>query len=255
MQGGFLKMMRTAETLELLINEPNAFRLAAIIAWRCRWRDGFNAQGLTQGEALLGDCNQCGLTEKEYRTAKAKLQKWKFAAFKRAVVGKRRGTIGRLLDTRLFDTSPQPEFNPKGGARADEGRSKGEKRRSLEEGRKKDGRRLGLANAPQAPRSPLSNFNFLHARFPATAEEVFEFGSSQELDWELCARFIRYNNFNGWKVHGEPIGSWQAVLLKFRDSCLDSPGEVSAVPDGWTPEIVIPDDCLDEIEDLTTATV
>jgi len=125
MQGGFVKMMRTRESLELLMNEPNAFRLAAIIALRCRWRDGFNVHGLAQGEALLGDFANYGMTEKEYRTAKAKLQKWKFATFKRADDGKRRGTIGRLLDTRLFDTSPQPEFQPKGGARAEQGRMKG----------------------------------------------------------------------------------------------------------------------------------
>ena len=239
MQGGFVKMMRTPEAMELLIHAPNAYRLAAVIALRCRWRDGFNALGLAQGEALLGDCDQCGMTEKEYRVAKGKLHKWNFACFKRAVVGKRRGTIGRLLDTRLFDTSPPPEKLPKGGARADEGRSKGEKRSIKEEGGKQDGKRHRLA----IPESRCSD-----SRFPADVEELLKFGCRQDLSEDLCLRFLRYNNGNGWKMNdGEPMYSWQAALLGFRDQCDLSPGGVGTVPHGWNPEIVIPDDVLNEM--------
>ena len=247
MQGGFVKMMRTPEAMELLTNAPNAFRLAAVIALRCRWRDGFNTLGLAQGEALLGDCVQCGMTEKEYRTAKGKLQQWNFACFKRAVVGKRRGTIGRLLDTRLFDTSPPPQNLPKGGARAAQRRMKGEIRNIKEEGGKQHGKRHRLANFPNSPS------DYLQSRFPAVVEEVYEFGRRWDCDVALCDRWLRYTNLNKWLIDGQPIRSWQAVLIAFRDNlAADLNSEVAEVPFGWTPEIEYPDDYLNAIEDCTT---
>jgi hypothetical protein len=125
-------MMRTTDALELLSHFPNAFRLACFIAIRCRWRSGFNAHGLDQGECWLGDWRECGFSEKEYRWAKSKLENLKFAAFKRAG----RGTVARLLDARLFDTSPTDKGGIKGGIGAGLGRDKGGIRATNEEGKK-----------------------------------------------------------------------------------------------------------------------
>jgi hypothetical protein len=63
-----------------------------------------NRYNLGMGEALLGDFEKCGMTEQEYRTAKAQLKKWEFATFK--VTG--RGTIAKLTDTRLFAITRLP---------------------------------------------------------------------------------------------------------------------------------------------------
>ena len=125
-RAGWVKLMRSLESIELLAHFPNAFRLACVIAIRARWRGGFNVHGLAQGECLLGDFRSYGMTEKEYRGAKQKLEKHGFAAFRRA----NRGTVARLIDTRLFDTSPLQEGGHKGGQRANEGRTGGDKRSS-----------------------------------------------------------------------------------------------------------------------------
>jgi len=91
------------DALEMIRTNHNAFVLAYVIAYRARWRDGFNEHGLEQGEAL-GDHENYGMSEREYRTAKHQLAKWKFATFKATS----KGTIGKLVDTRLFSTSAEP---------------------------------------------------------------------------------------------------------------------------------------------------
>ena len=96
---GWFKAVRGDEAMELIRHNPNAFTLAFIIAWRARFRSGFSACGLEPGEAMLGDFDSFGMTERQYRTAKEQLSKWRFATFR--TTG--RGTIGRLMDSRLFD--------------------------------------------------------------------------------------------------------------------------------------------------------
>ena len=91
--------MRGNDALELIRKNPNAYALAAVIANRARWREGFNADGLVQGEALLGDYDEYGMTRQKYRTALAQLCKWSFATARAT----NEGTIARLTDTRLFD--------------------------------------------------------------------------------------------------------------------------------------------------------
>lgn len=96
--GGWFRAMRTPEAWELNIAAPNAFRLAWVIAYRGQYRDGFNHHNLKLGEALLGDFKAYGMTQQQYRTAKAQLAQWHFATFRATS----RGTIGKLIATRLF---------------------------------------------------------------------------------------------------------------------------------------------------------
>jgi hypothetical protein len=84
--------------LELIKLNSNAFLLAYIIAHRAHWRGEFNQHGLANGEAFLGDYATCGMTERGYRTAKQQLEKFKFATFRAT----NKGTIGKLIDSRLF---------------------------------------------------------------------------------------------------------------------------------------------------------
>jgi hypothetical protein len=91
--------MRSNDALELIRKNPNAYALAAVIANRARWREGFNADGLELGEALLGDHDEYGMTRQEYRTALAQLKKWQFITTRKT----NKGTIARLTDIRLFD--------------------------------------------------------------------------------------------------------------------------------------------------------
>ena len=98
---GWVKMTRSSDGLELMRLNPNCFLLATIIAFRARWQDSFNADGLEPGEALLGDFQNYGMSERNYRTAKLQLEKFHFATFKAT----NKGTVGRLTDTRLFNVT------------------------------------------------------------------------------------------------------------------------------------------------------
>ena len=97
---GWLKMVRSDETIELL-KKPLAFALLAVISLRCKWRDGFNTLGLETGEALIGDHRSCGLSRQEYRTAVRCLERHRFATFRPTT----KGTIATITDTRVFDIS------------------------------------------------------------------------------------------------------------------------------------------------------
>ena len=99
---GYFEATRSEDALELLRANPLAFTLAYIIAARANWRGGFNRHNLQFGEAFLGDFRECGMSERNYRTAKEQLSKWHFATFKPT----NKGTIACLIDTRLFKINP-----------------------------------------------------------------------------------------------------------------------------------------------------
>lgn len=100
---GYFEATRSEDALALIRHYAPAFTLAAVIAHRARWRnDGFNPHGLQFGEAYLGDFESYGMTERAYRTAKKILADWHFAAFKPT----NKGTIAKLVDTRLFRINP-----------------------------------------------------------------------------------------------------------------------------------------------------
>ena len=95
---GWFKAVRGPEVLELIRANPLAYVLAAVIAHRGRYHEGFNRHNLKLGEALLGDFKNYGMSEQQYRTAKAQLAEWGFATFRAT----NKGTVGKLTDTRLF---------------------------------------------------------------------------------------------------------------------------------------------------------
>ena len=100
---GYFEATRSEDALALLRHYAPALTLAYVIGQRARWRnDGFNPHGLQFGEAFLGDFESYGLTEREYRTAKKILAESQFAAFKAT----NKGTIAKLIDTRLFRINP-----------------------------------------------------------------------------------------------------------------------------------------------------
>ncbi len=98
MAEGFIMLRRTPETFELL-RDRNAFVLLTVIALRAQRTNGFNIRGLQPGQALLGDHECYGLSLQQYRSAKRRLQRWRFADFQST----NRGTLATLLDTRIYD--------------------------------------------------------------------------------------------------------------------------------------------------------
>lgn len=141
---GFVKLMRGETTLELL-RDHKAFALLTLIAYRARYRvGGFNLHNLQPGEALVGDHRACGLTPKGYREAKARLERWGFAAFH----GTNKGTVARLIDSRVFDINLASRGEQNGTPRASKGRARGEQGATNKKGKKGDNEQEGKPPIP-----------------------------------------------------------------------------------------------------------
>ncbi len=96
---GFITLHRVPNTVELL-QDPKAWTLLSLIAIRARWSgDTISIHGLLPGQAFIGDCKSCGLSPKEYITAKKRLEKWGLVSFK----GTNKGTIATLLNRDVYD--------------------------------------------------------------------------------------------------------------------------------------------------------
>jgi len=125
MSSGWFRVHRSEELAELIRGEHDALILALVIATRAQWSTRFNRHNLALGEALLGDYREYGMTEKRYRNAKSKLERWGFATFR----GANKGTVAKLNDCRLFDvilgTGGEQKGEQDGEPRADDGRTTG----------------------------------------------------------------------------------------------------------------------------------
>jgi hypothetical protein len=87
------------DALTLIKHYPPAWTLATVMGMRARYKeDQFNPHALDYRESFLGDYENYGLSEREYRTAKTTLETGGFATFRAT----NKGTIGKLIDTRLF---------------------------------------------------------------------------------------------------------------------------------------------------------
>lgn len=100
----WFKATRSQVGIELMVGCDSAFKLAYVIATRARFSTEYNRFDCRIGEAVVSDYRSYGLTEQQYRTAKATLEKYQFATFR--TTGK--GTIGKLCDSRLFNPLPSP---------------------------------------------------------------------------------------------------------------------------------------------------
>src|SRR5260370_763338 len=96
--------MRSPESEELLLHDPVAFALLALIAFRARWRAAFSADGLEIGEALIGDYKKCGMTRRQGRPRLAHLVRWGLITVRPT----RKGTIAKLTSTAVFDINSPP---------------------------------------------------------------------------------------------------------------------------------------------------
>lgn len=102
MNEGYIMLKRGRKTEELL-QDPKAFALLTLIALRAKRTDAFCRHGLEIGQALVGDYQACGLTIREYRGAKARLQRYGLARLH----GTPKGTIATLCDTSVFDINDE----------------------------------------------------------------------------------------------------------------------------------------------------
>lgn len=142
----YVQLMRLPATFELL-QDPNAFTLLAQIALRAKRTDDLSIHGVEISEALIGDYRSAGMTEKEYRGAKKRLERLGLASFR----GTNRGTIAKLLSPEIFDINPErplktrngnvlEEFEKKGRTK---GGQKGDQKESLRRANDRDLEPLG----------------------------------------------------------------------------------------------------------------
>ena len=187
MKKGFLKLVRSKETEQLLKDDPNSFLLLTIIALRANWHDDFNTQGLKQGEALVGDYRNYGLTRQEYRGASLRLRKWQFATFRATNTG----TIAKLLDKRIYDINApteQPTTQPSSNHQATTN-EKYKNVRSIKRGSK--------------------GFQ------PPTEKEVSEYSKSIGITLN-SNEFVSYYEALGWDINrGQKMKDWKTCAINY----------------------------------------
>jgi hypothetical protein len=99
---GFVKLQRSPTT-DALLGDKNALHLLTVIGLRARWSYEPSLDGLTHAQAQIGDFAATGLTQKEYRCAKQRLEKWGLVRFDPTPLG----TIATLLDSRVFSLTDE----------------------------------------------------------------------------------------------------------------------------------------------------
>jgi hypothetical protein len=192
---GFVKLMRSETTTELLSTDPQAFLLLALIAYRARYRPGESLMGLQPGEALIGDYRACGLTEQKYRSAKQRLAKYGFATFKTTS----KGTVARIVDTRVFSINGCEGNGHSNGHPTDGQRTPNERPTTNEEGEEgKEGKNVKR----ESTRAPFVK---------PTETEVIEYGREIGYESEATA-FLDYYDAKGWRIGTTPMRDWKAAL-------------------------------------------
>jgi len=96
-------MCKRSHKADELDTDMPASHLLKIIAKRAKRTDGFNIHNLKPNEAFLGDYQEYGMSRRQYRTAKDKLEKWGFATFKTTS----KGTVATLVDTSIYDINSE----------------------------------------------------------------------------------------------------------------------------------------------------
>ena len=110
----YIALIRDSENFdELVKRRPTAFVLLTLIAKRARRTDTSNFDDLEIGEALIGDYETYGSTERKYRTDKDYLEKYHFSTFRSTS----RGTVAKLVDTSIFDPNFEISTNKLTGDR------------------------------------------------------------------------------------------------------------------------------------------
>jgi hypothetical protein len=112
--------------------DHKAWALLTLIAYRARYNDDEpNPYKLELGEALINN-KAAGLTMKEYRNAKRRLQEGKQAVFRRATTGANRGTVAKLLNSDVFDINADLEGQAEGQAEGQTERTRGATKKKKE---------------------------------------------------------------------------------------------------------------------------
>lgn len=102
------RVLKSDDMWELLTQDHEAFVLFNIICWRAKRKNCFSVHGLEMGEAMIGDWEICGFSsEKVYRNAKKRLEKYGIISLK----GATDGTRAKVLHKGLIDINEEKGAN------------------------------------------------------------------------------------------------------------------------------------------------
>ena len=114
----FLKHV-LSERSERLEKDPNAFMILRTVARRANRVEQINRDGFGQFQCGIGKNDFPFMSNKEYRGAKQRLTRGRYADFK----GQTQGTTVTLLDSTVWDINPETEGQAKGRVVKHEGQS------------------------------------------------------------------------------------------------------------------------------------
>lgn len=193
---GFVKLWRGDVVFELMKTNPNAFLLLTIIALRARRTNvSFNPHSLKLGQALVGDCENYGLSQQQYRSAKKFLETNGLATFQPT----NKGTLATLCGTQVFDINPEVANNPEINSPDTELTTRATTNEEAEEAEERSFRLRSASSA-----------------LPPSFEQVNEFFLSlvePEEAGERARRFIRYNQNRGWALN-----DWKSAARAMNES-------------------------------------
>jgi hypothetical protein len=152
--GGFVKSRRSYNAAELLRNDPEAFQLLTLIAWRTRWNDALiDTRGLEVGQSFVGDYKNAGIpTERRYRTALKHLREYGIVETKAT----NNGTIVTLLDTSIYDPYPDDRSDEQNADQATNRRRPSDEQATNKRRLTKPGRTEKLRNTEVSQDDPLA---------------------------------------------------------------------------------------------------
>src|SRR5690349_17900842 len=103
MSCGYIKLFR-GTGIELLQSDPKAYLLLSQIALRAL-RKNANYSGLKANQCYIGDHENIGLSQQEYRNAKKRLSKHGLVFF----TSTNKGTIATLISSEVFDINAETD--------------------------------------------------------------------------------------------------------------------------------------------------
>ena len=215
---GWFKATRNPNMPDLIRTSRNAFLLAYLLAYRGRWNsDAFNPYKLQVGEAVC-DYHNWGLSEQEFRNGRDKLRAWGFATFRATS----RGTIGKLIDTRLFSILASQSNEPANGQPTSKQRAEqrlGQRHTKNKEPRAKsqEHKNLKKKTSPcaDAPRCSVLKFK------APTQEQLIEYVEAHNLPFDVAEDWFEKQRNQGWTVMQkysggrQPMRDWRAALKAY----------------------------------------
>jgi len=229
MNDGFIKLNRSKETEKLIKDDPNAFLLLTVIALRANRTNTPNDKGLSQGEALVGDYKNYGMSRQEYRGAILRLRsnhqnnhQNNHQISTRATT---KGTIVKLTNSSIYDINQeaeQPTKPPDSNQQDNQTATTNKKLKKHKEVRER-----------------VKGFQ------PPTEKEVSEYAKSINFTNLNSNEFVNYYQARGWELRrGQKMKDWKAAvrywksLRQNRENEQNGKNEQYEVPEAYKAEAI-----------------